>query len=88
MANQFNINIKSGSKVNQFDIGLQSKNVFGINLREGGSTPGPTPPVAPTDYETLLNKPRIEGVTLIGNKTFEDLHMNALTNIELEKILK
>lgn len=28
-----------------------------------------------TDYETLSNKPKINGVTLIGNKTSEDLHI-------------
>lgn len=39
------------------------------------------------DYEQLDNLPQIEGVTLIGNKTFPQLHMNALSNSELEELL-
>lgn len=40
------------------------------------------------DYNFLNNKPSIEGVPLIGDQTFEMLHMNALTNQELEEMLK
>lgn len=37
---------------------------------DGGGGGGGT-----TDYEALDNKPRINGVVLIGNKTSEDLHI-------------
>lgn len=40
------------------------------------------------DYEPLLNKPSIEGVTLIGDKSFEDLNLQAMSNTELEQILQ
>lgn len=40
------------------------------------------------NYESLVNKPQIEGVTLIGNKSFSELSLNALTNIEIEEILE
>lgn len=40
-----------------------------------------------TDYNNLENKPQIESVTLVGNKTFEELHMNKLTNSEIESLL-
>ena len=40
-----------------------------------------------TNYEDLINKPSIEGVTLVGNKTFEDLTLVGLTNIELYNIV-
>lgn len=43
--------------------------------------------VTSTNYETISNKPQIEGTTLIGNKTFEDLGLHILTNSELEEIL-
>nr|MBQ4455630.1 hypothetical protein [Clostridia bacterium] len=46
--------------------------------RAGGGT---------TDYDKLENKPKIEGVTLEGNKTYEQLNMNKLTNEELEALL-
>lgn len=39
------------------------------------------------DYELLLNLPQIEDVKLIGNKTFEDLGLTALTAAEVEAVL-
>ena len=39
------------------------------------------------DYELLGNLPQIEGVELIGNKTFEDLGLTALTAAEVETVL-
>ena len=42
----------------------------------------------PTDYNLLYNKPQIEGVELAGNKSFEDLNLQSLTNTELETMLK
>ena len=47
----------------------------------GGGTPG-------TDnYERLYNKPSIESVTLIGDKTFEELGLESISNIELHNLL-
>lgn len=39
------------------------------------------------DYNDLENKPSIEDVTLIGNKTFEELTLVNLSNEELEVLL-
>lgn len=39
------------------------------------------------DYDDLSNKPSIEGITLTGAKTYEDLNLNRLTNIEIENIM-
>lgn len=41
-----------------------------------------------TDYERLRNLPSIEGVTLIGDKTFPQLSMSKLTNSEIEALLQ
>ncbi len=41
-----------------------------------------------SDYEDLSNKPSIESVTLQGNKTFSDLGLEALTNEEIEALLR
>lgn len=38
------------------------------------------------NYNDLINKPQIEGVTLIGNKMFPDLNLDALTNTEIQTI--
>lgn len=40
-----------------------------------------------TNYEALSNLPKIEGVTLIGNKSFSQLSLEKLTNTELEAML-
>lgn len=40
------------------------------------------------DYNKLKNKPCINSVELTGNKSFEDLGATALTNEELEALLK
>lgn len=39
------------------------------------------------DYTLLDNKPSINGVTLVGNKTFPQLDLLRITNQELEEIL-
>lgn len=39
------------------------------------------------DYEELINKPKINDVTLIKNKSFEELGLTGLTNLELEALL-
>lgn len=58
----------------------QTESLSGELVATGGS-------IMVTDYSRLTNKPMIEGVVLDGNKTFEDLHLNVLTNSELEAIL-
>lgn len=40
------------------------------------------------DYEKLINKPSINGVTLTQNKTFEDLGDHVLSNLEIMAIIK
>lgn len=36
------------------------------------------------DYEKLVNKPRINARELVGDKSFEDLGLQKITNRELE----
>lgn len=42
---------------------------------------------ATKDYEQLINKPSINGVTLQGDKSFEDLGVTPLTNMEILEII-
>lgn len=39
------------------------------------------------NYELLGNLPQIEGVELVGNKTFEDLGLAALSSAEIQSVL-
>ena len=40
------------------------------------------------DYRKLINKPKIEGIELVGDRSFENLGMSTITNFELENLLK
>ena len=40
------------------------------------------------DYNDLANKPSIEGVELIGDKTLEELGVEALTPQEIDELLR
>lgn len=40
------------------------------------------------NYEALQNKPSINGVVLTGNKTNEELLVTAISNEDIEKLLK
>lgn len=41
-----------------------------------------------SDYNSLINQPKINEVKLIGNRTIEELGLNTISNIELEELLK
>lgn len=43
--------------------------------------------VAVESYNDLNDKPQINDVELIGNKTFEELGAESLTNIDIENII-
>ena len=42
-------------------------------IKGGKGDRGPVGPPGTTNYPDLTNKPSIEGVTLVGNRTFPDL---------------
>lgn len=41
-----------------------------------------------TSYNPLTDKPKINGVTLIGNKSFEDLGLNSVVNAEVDSYVE
>lgn len=40
-----------------------------------------------SNYEALINKPSIEDVTLVGNKTFKQLGLEAMTPQEIDQMI-
>lgn len=40
------------------------------------------------DYNSLINKPKINGVTLHGNKSIENLGVTILKNSDIDELLK
>jgi len=65
-------------------VGVLIKNHKAIITSNLSSTASPG---TVTNYNNLTNKPSIEGVTLEGNKTFEELNLENITNSELESML-
>ena len=41
-----------------------------------------------SDYNLLSNKPSIEGVELIGDKTYEELNLRSITNSDIESLFQ
>ena len=67
------VSVEVESNTHEYEIGIQE------NIELIGGT---------NDYDKLKNKPKINGVELIKNKSFSDLGMNNITNQELEDMLK
>lgn len=40
------------------------------------------------DYNNLVNKPKINAVTLVGDKSFEELGLERITNREIEELFR
>lgn len=59
---------------------ISSDQITIIHKHNGGGTGGTT------NYNDLTNKPKIEGVTLSGDKTFPNLNLDVLTNSEIQDI--
>ena len=51
-----------------------------INAKIGKSVSGAT------SYPPLADKPQINDITLVGNKSIEDLGVSTMTNIEIKEI--
>ena len=66
---------------NDFEIDMK-ESTQEIEIEEGNITN-----IGTKDYKQLYNKPSIEGVTLINNKSFEDLGAKSLTNLEIERLI-
>lgn len=93
-SNSLSINISDGTisytltvnKIDQLtgDIYIQkdSETEFTLVRATGGGGSGGT-----NDYNDLTNKPQIEGIVLQGNKNYEDLNLQRISNTELEELL-
>lgn len=67
---------------------IDAKAELNGDLRFGAEFVTPSAPSGTNDYEKLINKPKINTVVLIGDKSFEELGLNRLTNTEIENLLK
>ena len=67
------VEVQIEGNLHEYKIGIEE------NIAVSGGT---------NDYEKLKNKPRINGIELVKNKSFDDLGMSSITNQELEDLLK
>lgn len=68
-----------GAKKVKISGNISSKQIKlggGISMGGGGTK----------DYEKLINRPQINDVEVIGNKSIEDYGVKTLTNIEIKQI--
>ena len=65
--------------------GVIEDNSFNVIVQIGESGPrGPQGPPGTTNYNDLTNKPRIESVELIGNKTLDEIGIGTITENEID----
>ena len=68
------------------DISQLSNKVDNLPQSSGSGGGGDTPTGG--SYNDLSDKPMIEGVTLVGAKSFPDLNLDCLTNTEIYDIFE
>lgn len=79
----FNLAPQQYSTASTVTLGIYAVGMWDTSSWDGGATPI----VTITDYNILTNKPQIEGVTLVGDKTYEELNLEGLDNLEIEALI-
>lgn len=83
---QLEVYLNGIESVTQEEIDQLVLDLYGGYAKSGGRQ-SPWSGGGITTYLGLSDKPRIEGVILQGDKSFEDLHLQSLTNSEIEELL-
>lgn len=73
------LNIEANEKA----VSLDASNSGSVNISVDKGLAGGT-----NDYNELINKPMINTVTLSGDKDFEDLGIEYMTNEQIDEIFK
>lgn len=70
-------------------LDIQGASAIPMTIDEGGTEIplGITSPGGTNDYNSLINKPRINAVELAGDKSFTDLHLDAITPQQIDDIM-
>ena len=74
-----------------FNAKFTNEDMFKATFKSGSSmnaTFGNVQTVETGDYNALANKPQVNGETLVGDKSFEDLGDHTMTNIEIKAIFE
>lgn len=74
--------------MNEITLEMQSKTEMGLDISSGGSIQlGIERSSGTSNYEALVNKPKIEGHTLIGDSTLEQIGVGDITPQEIDIII-
>lgn len=65
-----------------------SPKLSGNEIRASANLTNETRTISTLDYELLNHKPQIENVELMGNKSFDDLGLTNISNMEIEFIIR
>ena len=76
-----------------FRVNFDADDQLQVNFDSGGPGDmalsfGNITRVVANDYEQLVNRPSIENVELVGDKSFEQLGLTDITNSEIEAIFR
>ena len=66
---------------------LVTPDISGNNVRASAKMVNQVQVTNTSDYQLLKNKPQIESVELIGNKSFNDLGLTNISNMRIEQII-
>ena len=75
------VNMQVSSDAMAIAAEVQNSGIIGIGVSGGGSH-------GTNDYNALINKPKLNGVTLVDDKSFDDIALHTISTAELLRILR
>ena len=76
------------AKISSNNINVSPKLSGGNDIRASAKMVNENRTVSTLDYDLLDHKPQIENVELMGNKSFDDLGLTNISNMEIEFIIR
>lgn len=74
--------------MNEITLEMQSKTAMDLDISSGGSIQlGIERSSGTSNYEALVNKPKIEGHTLIGDSTLDQIGVGDITPQDIDIII-
>lgn len=74
--------------MNEITLDIQGRQSIDLSVAGGSALSlGIERSTGTSNYNALVNKPSIEDVTLVGNKTFKQLGLEAMTEQEIDQMI-
>lgn len=75
------VTMQISSDTTSMEAGVNNSGIIDIGLEGGGAH-------VSNDYNALINKPKLNGVTLVDDKSFDDIALKTISTSELLRILR